>query len=115
MNQRELAKMAADVCRTAAFSELCYQRLLARVTFWNQATDIFVAIATAGAVGSWAVWQEGTGKILWQALGAAVTIVNIAKPYFKLGDRINAASKQASAYRELFVDAKALCDSLHIE
>jgi hypothetical protein len=115
VNQKQLAKMVADVCRTAAFSELCYQRLLAQATFWHQATDIFVAVATAGAVGSWAIWQQGSGKIVWQVLGAIVTIVNIAKPYLKLGDKINVSSRQASAYRELFVDAKAVCDALHLE
>jgi hypothetical protein len=110
-----LARMAADVCRTAAYSELCYHRMLDRVQWWNQALEIFVAVATAGAVGSWAIWQEGTGKVVWQVLGGMVTLLNIVKPYFKLGDKINVGSRQASAYRELFVDSRALCDSLHIE
>jgi len=95
-----------DCYRNALFNRKYYAAKLARVQRQNRAIEIFGALATSSAVGSWGLWQSPTGQWFWKIAAAAVVIVNLVKPVLNW-------QKDVERYTSLYLAFTGLSFDLH--
>jgi hypothetical protein len=89
-----------DLHRLARLRNKYYCAELARAKRYNNASEIFLAATVSGsAVGTLAFWSTATGMIWWQALAACSAALAVAKPFFRLADRIQEADESVTGYR----------------
>jgi hypothetical protein len=88
-----------NLLRTTRLNIKFYSHFL---SFWKQINlivDVFLGLtASSSAVAGWCVWSTSTGEVIWLIISMVAGVVVIVKPFFKIGDRIEAYEKATHDY-----------------
>ena len=112
---REQVIVVYDAMRDAGLSRAYYED---RLEWWkriNLTIEIVLALtASATGIGSWAVWQSGSGVSAWAAISAATAALAIVKPFLAADRQIANYAALSSEYAALFHSFKSLATQIKI-
>jgi hypothetical protein len=103
-----------DCYRNALFSRKYYAARLARVQRQSRATEILLALATSGAIGSWGVWHSSVGQWFWKIAAGAVVIVTVVKPILNWQADVERYTGLYLAFTGLFFDLNDLVNGISV-
>jgi len=103
-----------DCYRNALFSRKYYAARLARIQHQSRATEILLAVATSGAVGSWGLWQSSAGQWVWKIAAGAVVIVTVVKPILNWQADVERYTSLYLAFTGLSFDLNDLVNAISV-
>jgi hypothetical protein len=112
--ERKLVQLYDDY-RTARMNQKYYARQLRACTTLCERWEIFLAIATSGAVGSWALWQFPVGVYVWSIAGGVAVVLSVIKPFLRLTDHVQRYSQLWCGIGDYYSDLDALVKEVAVE
>lgn len=105
MANHNLIREVYDNYRTARLNVKYYSARLEALLWWNQVSDMVIAVAAPGSVisGFWFL-KTANGLAVWQAVAAIAGLTGFVKPFFKFGQKIKFFEQTLSGYRALEYD-----------
>ncbi len=125
-----LARKAAAASQTAEQLELlriysAYRTSLLNVKYYgyklkwstriNTTAEVIIAIATAGGVSGWAIWNTTGGAPIWSALAGVSALLAAIKPVLPLSRNISRYSQLYGGHNSNYLAMKDLVDRIPIE
>jgi hypothetical protein len=72
--------------------------------------DIVVAVATSSAIGTWVLWREGFGEVVWASITGFAALVAVAKPFLHLPREIERLTCLYTGHGAAFHDLQRLVE-----
>ena len=105
-----------DSYRTAFLNRKYYGHRLTAFQGYNTATEILIAIGTAGSggVAGLAIWGSITGQYVWLWISGVATVLGVVKPILQIGKQIENYTKLYAGHSNVYLDLKAVVEDIEV-